>query len=224
MCFSTTASFTAGTVLTVIGIASITKTKNVSHLMFACIPLIFAVQQFSEGFVWLALLNNANYMTQQLAINLFLAFAIVVWPIWVSLAVLFIEENRRRRILLRICSAIGLLISALGLYYLFVYHSSAHIARLHIYYDLHIPNGDKIFLGFLYLIPTVLSLFISGVKRVPIMGSLVLISYVITRFFFKDTLLSVWCFFSAGISLMIYYILLKANSAIITQSEKSIAR
>lgn len=71
MCFSTTASFVAGTFLTVIGVASVKKVKGPGQLMFAVIPLVFAVQQFSEGFVWMSLLNSNIDHLNPLATNFF---------------------------------------------------------------------------------------------------------------------------------------------------------
>lgn len=207
MCFSTTASFTASALLTTIGVVSLRKSKNVNQLMFVCIPFVFAIQQFSEGFVWIALSHNAGYTAQQVAINFFLAFALIVWPAWIPLSILFIETRLKRRIILSVFAGMGVLFSTLSLYYLLAYHSRAFITDFHICYELDIPFGGKILLGFLYLVPTVLSLFVSSVKRVPIMGVMVLLSYLITKLFFKDYVISVWCFFAAIISVMIYFVL-----------------
>jgi len=49
MCFSTTASFSAGVVLNVIGFATLKKMHHKSQLLFAAIPLIFGVPQLAEG-------------------------------------------------------------------------------------------------------------------------------------------------------------------------------
>ena len=57
MCFSASASFGAGIVLTGIGVASIKKSDTRSKSLFASIPLIFGIQQITEGFLWLALSN-----------------------------------------------------------------------------------------------------------------------------------------------------------------------
>jgi hypothetical protein len=48
MCFSANASFGMGAVLMVAGIASVKKVNNLSQVIFAAIPLLFAVQQFSR--------------------------------------------------------------------------------------------------------------------------------------------------------------------------------
>lgn len=48
MCFSAPVSFSAGAVLLGLGSA-----KRPRELPFAAIPLLFAIQQLSEGVIWL---------------------------------------------------------------------------------------------------------------------------------------------------------------------------
>jgi hypothetical protein len=211
MCFSTTASFVAGTLLTVIGVASIRKVQTSGQLMFAAIPLVFAIQQFSEGFVWISLLNSQDHQIQQLATNFFLVIALFIWPSWIPLSVFFIEKERKRKQILGIVSFFGIVFSILSTYYFLFYSSGSLITPYHIHYDLDIPDKTKSIFGVLYLIPTVISHFISSIKKVNVMGSFVLVSYLISIFVFNDTVLSVWCFFSAIISVMIYYILIRSN-------------
>ena len=57
MCFSATASFGASAVLGAIGIIAVAKAKTKPQRLFATIPLIFAVQQLTEGLLWLSLKN-----------------------------------------------------------------------------------------------------------------------------------------------------------------------
>ncbi len=214
MCFSTAASFISGTVLTVIGIVTIKKTKDISHLMFAAIPFIFAAQQFSEGFVWLSLSGSNNEEAQQIPITIFMTIAVAIWPAWVPISIFYIEKKRNRKIILGIFSGIGLLISIFSIYYLLNYKFSAQITAYHIKYEFNIVYKGylKILIGLIYLVPTVISHFISSVKKVNIMGLLVITSYLITRFLFNDYIISMWCFFSAIISIMIYFILLEKSS------------
>ena len=49
MCFSTEASFISGAVLSIIGIATIKKAQTPAQIIFAVIPLLFAVQQIAEA-------------------------------------------------------------------------------------------------------------------------------------------------------------------------------
>lgn len=209
MCFSTTASFASGVILTVIGIASIKKVQQKKQLFFASIPFIFAIQQFSEGFVWLSLLYTSNTLWQQVSTYCFLLFALVVWPAWVPISMLLIEKKHNREITLAVFTVLGLLFSILSCIYLIMYTSEAQITSYHIHYELHIPFNAKLIIGMLYLIPTVISNFVSSTKGVVLMGFFVLFSYVISRVFFNDYVISVWCFFSALISITIYFILVR---------------
>ncbi len=55
MCFSATANFVGSGALAVAGVATLTKVKHRRELLFASLPVLFAVHQFIEGFVWLGL-------------------------------------------------------------------------------------------------------------------------------------------------------------------------
>lgn len=74
MCFSASASFGAGVVLSTIGIITFKKTEAKSQLVFASIPFIFAVQQISEGFLWLALANPSYAFLEKFTSHAFVFF------------------------------------------------------------------------------------------------------------------------------------------------------
>ena len=97
MCFSASASFGAGIVLSAIGIASIKKSETKPQLFFASIPLFFAVQQITEGFLWLALSKPDYALLRWPATYIFLFFAQVVWPFWVPFAILMLEKEQKQK-------------------------------------------------------------------------------------------------------------------------------
>ncbi len=101
MCFSTTASFAAATVLGGIGILSLKKTTHRTQIPFAAIPLVFGTQQLFEGFVWLGLLHQIPQNYYLIAVNAFLFFAMVVWPLWVPISMTLIEKNEKKKRLLK---------------------------------------------------------------------------------------------------------------------------
>ena len=80
MCFSASASFGAAIVLSAISVSTIKKTQQPSQLYFAIIPLIFCLQQISEGFLWLSLTNPSYASLQQPMTYIFLFFAQILWP------------------------------------------------------------------------------------------------------------------------------------------------
>ena len=53
MWVSATANFVGSAVLGTIGVATLKEVKHRRELLFAAMPCLFAVHQFTEGFVWL---------------------------------------------------------------------------------------------------------------------------------------------------------------------------
>lgn|SRR3989338_8253485 len=213
MCFSASASFGAGVVLSVIGVASIKKAKSPSQIVFASIPLIFAVQQITEGFVWLSLSNPAYASLQEVATYNFLFFAQVVWPVWVPFAILKLEPKERRRMSEKILVVIGGLVSIYLAYCLLTFPVEAKIVGYHISYEQNYPAAISRYCGFLYIVATIVPPFFSQISRMWILGTTILISYIITTIFYTDYIISVWCFFASIISIAVYAILYKLNNS-----------
>ena len=212
MCFSTGASFGAGIVLSVIGVLSIKKTEKPSQIVFASIPLIFAVQQITEGFVWLSLSNPAYTSLQPVATYNFLFFAQVVWPAWVPFAILKLEPKETRRSMEIILLAIGIIVSLYLAYCLLSFPVEAKIIGYHISYKQYYPDSISNYCGFLYIVATIVPPFFSRIKRMWLLGTTILVSYIITNIFYTDYIVSVWCFFASIISIAVYAILYELNN------------
>ena len=52
MCFSATASYTAGVLLVGMGGVVLSRVREKREIAYAAIPLLFGIQQLSEGLVW----------------------------------------------------------------------------------------------------------------------------------------------------------------------------
>ena len=59
MCFSATASFSSGVVLLGVGTLTLKAAQSQRELPVAAIPLLFAIQQLTEGLIWLTLSSDA---------------------------------------------------------------------------------------------------------------------------------------------------------------------
>src|SRR3990167_5029854 len=100
MCFSVEASFGASVFLLSMGLLSIKNLKAKNLWPLAVVPLLFAAQQFFEGFVWL---NKAGVVTDiigNIAKYGFIFFAFIVWPFWIPFACWKTEKNRKNKQLL----------------------------------------------------------------------------------------------------------------------------
>lgn len=75
MCFSAEASFGASIALLTIGTLAIRKNKDLNMRLFSCIPILFGIQQFFEGVVWLTQANQSLTLYTQISTYIFLLFA-----------------------------------------------------------------------------------------------------------------------------------------------------
>lgn len=207
MCFSASASFGAGVILSTIGIASLKQAKTSSQIPFASIPLIFAAQQITEGFLWLSLSEPVNSTLQTVTTYLFLFFAQVVWPVWVPFSVMKIEENKKRKRILKSFFVIGSLVSLYLAYCLLNFHVEGRIDNYHISYEQDYPASLSRYGGILYIMITIVPPFLSKLRKMNYLGLAILVSYIITTIFYEDYIVSVWCFFAAVISIVVYAIL-----------------
>jgi len=211
MCFSAGASFAGGIVISVIGIATIIKVHKPSQIVFASIPLFFGFQQFVEGCLWYIMQHPDYAQYQEPATKTFLIMAQVFWPIMIPLAVLCMEKNKKKITILWILSGLGLAVSIFYSYCLLNYQVTPQISGYHIHYIEQSPKILTFAAFILYLITSITPLFVSSIKRTHLLGILMSLSCLITIIFFTQYLTSVWCFFAALISAVIFWILMDSK-------------
>lgn len=211
MCFSMGASFGAGTILLTIGYTAVSQARTRQQHVLSAIPLIFSLQQFIEGLLWFSLQDHAYARWQQPLLYLFLILAQVVWPLFVPLCTLLIEtEPIRKKILVALC-IVGGITSVFFLYGIFSYNTSAAIGHHHIRYLLDFPFLQQWYGGISYLTAAVAAPLISSNPRMRLTGVLLLASYLIASLFYKEYLISVWCYFATAISLVALYDIVRRN-------------
>ncbi|MFP5470878.1 MAG: DUF6629 family protein [Bacteroidia bacterium] len=213
MCFSASASFGAGAVLSVIGVASLKQVKTPSEIPFASIPLIFAVQQITEGLLWLSFADSGNASLQMVTSYVFLFIAQVIWPFWVPFSVFKIEPNVNRKKILGILVGLGSVVSLYLLFCLFNYTIEANIDGYHIAYMQDYPAALSKYGGMLYVIATIVPPLYCSLKRMSYLGLSILVSYVISTVFYQGYVVSVWCFFAAIISILVYAVMVAVKGA-----------
>ena len=211
MCFSAPASFTAGVLLTFIGTETLRKVHKPAQIGLASISLFFAFQQFTEGVLWLTIRQPGYIGWQTAATVVFLIMAEIIWPIMVPFSVLLLEDNKTRKRILYGLLAVG---TAIALYYTYrmaFYDIHAEISRRHIVYLSSAPHNSEIVVIIFYLLATIAPLFISSIKRIHFVGTIMGLSFIVSAIFYKEFLISVWCFFAAIISFVVFYIIKDAH-------------
>ncbi len=208
MCFSPEASFTASAVLLTTAVACMSKVTHKSHILFAAIPLVFGLQQFSEGMLWVAMQNQAYGNWRTGATYFFACTGQLIWPLLVPFGVLLMEPDKKRKNILRLFCTIGVVIFLYLFHNIINYPVTAKITNHHMDYEFVFPYSHHTMLSaVLYVIPTVMSHFVSSIKKIRLMGFTVLVSLAVTRLFYIQYTFSVWCFFSALMSLLVYAII-----------------
>lgn len=199
MCFSAQASFITSGVTAAAGIAAIIKVKNKKELPLAITPLLFSVQQLVEGIQWL----SDKPGTMSLAMGyIFLFFAFTLWPIYLPFAVYKAETNEKRKEVMKYLLALGTLVSISLIIFLIISPLSIGSSGTSIRYDIDIIYPTWRIIP--YVIATCGSCLLSSHKYVKILGVATLIALFASWAFYSNTFGSVWCFFSAALSAVIY--------------------
>lgn len=207
MCFSAMSSFAGGAVLASIGTATSLSNRDPSRRLFAAIPLVFGIQQFAEGVVWLTLPTAGHEPIRKAATTLFLIAAVVLWPTLVPLSVLLMERTRKRRAWILAFLGVGVAVSLAHAVGMLLFPVTARILGFHIQYAMASPLPVAMVTMAGYLVATIAPLFASSVARVRVFGVIIALSYAATQVFYREYLVSVWCFFAAIASGVIWWIL-----------------
>ena len=201
MCFSATASFSASALLLGIGTLTVKATKHPREWPFAAIPLMFAFQQLIEGVIWLTFSVDAPLLNTAMTYA-YSFISHVLWPVYLPVAVLMIEPPGGRR---RPLMALVVAGAALGIYMMYVLVAFPVVSRptgQHVEYDS--PHFFAAELMTLYLITTTVSPMLSSLRTVQFFGALALLSFGAAYYFYATWFISVWCFFSALLSAILY--------------------
>lgn len=213
MCFSATASFTAGVTLSALGMANYQKIKSSDYRLLGIFPFLFATQQFLEGIVWLTIGNSSLSSLNLVVRDGFLLFATGIWPILCPLAVYLGEKNSLKR---KVIFGLVIVGGCLGIYLFgFVITHGVQLEKFsgNLLYDLTvIPLFAP--LKYLYLLVTSLPFVLSERRPVRLFGLAAIASFGLANLFYNLTFVSVWCFFAAVLSGALYFILDNSQSQI----------
>lgn len=201
MCFSATASFTASVVLAGIGTLTMRDSRARAERAYAAIPLLFALQQFSEGVVWLSF-DWQIPVISLIATQVFSLFSHVLWPIYIPIVAYLLEPpGARRRVLAAPCVA-GSLVGLGLLAGMVAFPITAHPVGGHVDYES--PHFYLPVVITLYLAATTMSMIVSSHRSVQIFGAAVLLSAALAYLMYARWFISVWCFFAALLSVLVY--------------------
>jgi len=201
MCFSAAANFVGSGVLGGVGVVTLTKVKHRRELLFAALPILFAVHQFTEGFVWLVL---DGILSPEVAHDMgaaFMLYAQGLLPFLLPLSVLLFEPNGKSRRRMLPFLVLGGATTLYVLWALTAFPTQVYIRGNSIVYINQATNNIAV--AVLYVIATCGSLFFSKIRMMVIFGAanlaILLVVMVVKRYAFT----SLWCAYAAVASVII---------------------
>jgi hypothetical protein len=193
MCFSATASFSAAGMLALAGVATLSKARGPRERPLAAVPLVFALQQGTEGMLWRTV-PVGHQAGRGLATG-FAILALIVWPLFVPLAVGLAEKVRKRRRLILALMGPGLGVAGYSSLDIWEHPYTAWPAPHSLVYINDNPFPWPLMLA--YLAAVCAPPLLSSSPAIRWFGVVVTLGLAITLGFFFVSLVSVWCFFAA---------------------------
>jgi hypothetical protein len=201
MCFSATANFVGSGVLGAIGAVTLTKVKHRRELLFASLPMLFAIHQFMEGFVWLGLDGIVSPTVTRNMGAAFMLYAQGLLPFLLPLSVLLFEADQKSRKRMLPFLAIGTGTTLYILWALTAYQFQVYVRGNSIVYIN--PATNNMTVAVLYVIATCGSLFFSKIRAMVLFGAANLIILLVVMAVKRYAFTSLWCAYAAVASVII---------------------
>ena len=183
------------------GVATLRLARRPAQRAFAAIPLLFGIQQAVEGLIWLSF-EQGSVLPNAALTMVYSLFSHVLWPIYVPYAVRALETVRWRRQALAVTQLAGVAVGLYLLYFLVRFPVTSGVLGAHIVYE-----SPHFYIGavmVLYLLATCVSSLLAGERLIRLFGALSLGTFVAAYAIHAATLVSVWCFFAAVLSFIVY--------------------
>ena len=211
MCFSATANFVGSGVLGAVGVVTLTKVKHRRELLFAALPVLFAVHQFIEGFVWLGLDGILSPAVAHDMGAAFMLYAQGLLPFVLPLSVSLFEADKQSRRRMLPFLVLGGAITLYILWALTAFPLQLYVRGNSIVYINQATNNTAV--AVLYVIATCGSLFFSKVRPMILFGAVNLMILLLVMEFKRYAFTSLWCAYAAAASLIILVYFWRSSGA-----------
>ena len=201
MCFSATANFVGSAVLGAVGVVTLTKVKHRRELLFASLPVLFAIHQFIEGFVWLGLDGILSPAVAHDMGAAFMLYAQGLLPFLLPLSVLLFEADKQSRRQMLPFLVLGGATTLYILWALTAFPLQLYVQGNSIVYINQATNNTAV--AVLYVIATCGSLFFSKIKMMVLFGAANLVILLVVMEVKRYAFTSLWCAYAAVASVII---------------------
>ncbi len=201
MCFSATANFVGSGVLASVGVVTLTRVKHRRELLFASLPLLFAIHQFIEGFVWLGLDGILSPAVTHDMGAAFMLYAQGLLPFLLPLSVFLFEPTADSRQRMLPFLVLGAGTTLYILWALTAFPTQIFVKANSIVYINQATDNTAV--GVLYVIATCGSLFFSKIRPMILFGAANLAILLVVMEVKRYAFTSLWCAYAAVASVII---------------------
>ena len=199
--------------MTALGVVTVKRAKTRAELPFSTLPLLFGIQQLVEGVLWLSIQHDMAPL-KTFTTYIFTMFSHLVWPIYVPYAIALMEPAQTikpwRSNAMWACRFSGIVAAVLLLALVATQPLTAVVDRHIIYVTPFFYDWPVLVL---YIAATCVAAFFSSHPLIRVFGLMVLAFFFVSYWFYTEAFFSVWCFFAAIISLVIYMHFRRAHPA-----------
>jgi hypothetical protein len=196
-------NFTLSGAIAVVGILTLRKVSTPNEVIFASLPLLFAIHQFTEGFVWLGVNHLIEPRALELAVGIFIFYAQGLLQFLVPLAIWLLEPAGIRKNIIGLLMIIGASLTGYTVWALSIEPTSVILQNNSLSY-LNTLTDNK-WAAMVYILTTCGSLILSSGISIQLFGWLNFFGLIAVYLFKPSAFTSIWCFYAAVISVLLYF-------------------
>lgn len=209
MCFSAEADLVAGAVVTAVGVDAFRQARRPAERPLGALPVLLGAHLLVEALVWQGLTGDVDPSVGRQAMWIYLAFALLVLPVLVPVAIRAVEPDPGRRRTMAHLAAVGIALALVYLVGLLQGPVTVRIEGNHLAYQLGMDHGGL--LAGVYAIVACAPPMLSSERRIAGFGLANLAAVVVLVWIQSSALTSLWCAWAAVASVAIAAYLRRVN-------------
>ena len=176
------------------------------EFLLVSIPFIFGFQQLVEGFLWITV-DHGNQSSQVSHVLQYLfLIAALSWPAIVPSSIYMTESSAPHRRKIFWLMLLGVVDALYLVTHLFLHGSATEITHHRISYDIT-TQTPQVLDAIIYVFLVSAPMFFSSHPNMQRIAYINIIIFAFTVYFWWQSFVSVWCFFAAILSALIYFYL-----------------
>ncbi len=211
-------NFTLSGAIGVIGLITLRKVSTPKEVVFAILPMLFALHQFTQGFVWLGVNHLIGARALHMAENIFVFYAQGLLQFLIPLAIWLLEPTGIRKKLIWVLMIIGGLLTIYTLWGLSVQPTYVSVNNNALEYIN--PWTNHRWVAVIYVLTTCGSLILSSSIAIQLFGWLNLMGLTVVSLIKPYAFTSVWCFYAAVVSVLLYFYFVERRIVFLQEIKK----